>query len=159
MRVMEGRVPPRPLIPPATQVAEMELDPPFRSIEGTRAQYLGLEEVLVGANVVMVTQQPALHFQPVQGVLVEAFAVQLAGFPDVTGVTWILRTFLGIDLLGQIPGFLIGQAVGLADRHIVLDEAGQGEQTGNTRTPVVGIITPHRREHHLATGLQAAAVL
>src|SRR5690606_11182549 len=71
----------------------------------------------------------------------------------------VLRPLLGVDELRQIPGLLVGQAIGLAQRHVVLDEGCQGVYPADPRSPVVGVVAPSRRKHYLATDAQTRPLI
>src|SRR5690606_40144303 len=94
----------------------------------------------------------------VHGVLVEGRPELLQGFFYIAGVARVLRALLAVHVEGDVPGFLVTQGVGLAQRHVVLDKAGCGEQAHNAGTPVVGHIAPGCREYGVAIYAQARAI-
>lgn len=81
--------------------------------EVTRTQHaFRLQEGFL-TGIGMVTQNASIDFLAVQGVFMECSLVTPTCFGNITGVAWVLRAFLAIYVLRQIPCLLFGECVGL----------------------------------------------
>src|SRR5690625_1977932 len=96
----------------------------FRPLEAARAQHVRLEEVLF-ADVVVITQKLSLHLGAVQRVLVEGVQIFFTGFLYIAGVARVLRTLVAVDIERHVPGLLVGERSGAAQRHVVLHKCRQ----------------------------------
>lgn len=61
-------------------------------------------------------------------------------------VAGVLRAFVGVHEVRHVPGFLVAQQAGLAQRHIGLDEAGRVADLVHARAPVERVLAPQRGE-------------
>ncbi|KAG1244427.1 hypothetical protein G6F65_021809 [Rhizopus arrhizus] len=73
-------------------------------------------------------------------------------------VARILRAFMRVHEIGHVPGFLVAQHAGLAQRHVGLDEAGGVADLMHARAPVERVGAPQCRKHPVLAVLLALAV-
>src|SRR3546814_2119757 len=75
-------------------------------------------------------------------VIVLAAMVFLRRLRDRARLPRVLGSFPAVDIGGDVPRLLIGQAVGLAQRHVLLHEGGGIFDARHARAPIVAVRPP-----------------
>src|SRR3546814_16666043 len=75
-------------------------------------------------------------------VIVLAAMVFLRRLRDRARLPRVLGLFPAVDIGGDVPRLLIGQAVGLAQRHVLLHDCGGIFDARHARAPIVPVLPP-----------------
>ena len=92
-------------------------------------------------EVVMLAKNDAVEFGAIEGEFMEV-DVFFTGCFCITGVTRVLRAFVRVDELGDIPGLLFAEFARLPQRHVPVDVSGSGKDARDARAPVIGAVAP-----------------
>ncbi|MPL92005.1 hypothetical protein SDC9_38094 [bioreactor metagenome] len=92
-----------------------------------------------------------------QPVGVRAALEEAAGVLDRAEPARVLRPLVAVDVERHVPGIGIAE-IGIAERHVVLDEARGLLEVVHPRTPVERVLAPQRREGDVIAVLHPGAV-